>query len=230
MEIIAETREKFGKKNKQIRREKKLPAVVFKKGTESISLTIDLIQFTKVFKEVGETSLIDLKIGKDTKKVLVTEVQFDPVTDLPMHANFHEVDLKEKITAEIPVIVTGEEECSVIKNGEGMLLIVLDHIEVEALPTDLPPEFTVDISKLTEVEQTVTVGELEYDKEKVEITEHESDDIVIKIDYAQMAEEPEEEEVSEEEALEAIEVTEESGEREEGEEKEPGKTTEPTEE
>lgn len=213
MEINTEKREKFGKKTKKIRESLKVPAVIYAKGINSIPITIGKNQFLKVYSKAGETTLVDLKINGKTEKVLIAEVQTHPVTSEVIHVSFHKVDLKEKITAEVPVEVIGEKESPVLKSGEGMLLVLLSEIEVEALPTDLPSKFVVDVSHLTQINQAVAVGELQYDRKKVEIVDLELDDLVVKIDYAEMAEE-EEAVVTEAELVEKVEATEELSEEE----------------
>lgn len=231
MEIIAEKRKELGKKAKRLKKERKVPAVIFGKDFESIPLSVDLTQFKKIYREAGETSLVDLKFNGKSEKVLIKETQLHPVTLDPIHINFHKVDLKEKIRANVPVKVIGEEESPIIKSGEGLLLTLLSEIEVEALPADLPPVFKIDISLLSEIGQSVTVAELKFDREKVEVVDLESDELVVKIDYAEMEEEPEEE-ITEEELVEGVEAAEEREiKEEEGEkprEKEPEEEREET--
>lgn len=218
MQLQAEKREKLGKQNKALRKERKVPAVVYGSGLESTPLTIDLVEFVKVYKEAGETSLIDLKFNGSNEKVLVKSMQLDPVSLNPIHVDFFKVDLTEKIKANIPVEIIGEEECEIVKSGEGMVLVLLNEIEVEALPQDLPSKFEIDISGLKEIDAAVTVAELEFDKEKVELQGVEDEDMVVKIDYAAMEEE-EETEVSEEELIEGVEATAEKVEEEGDEDK-----------
>ena len=217
MELIAQKREKFGKKTESLRKQRQLPAVMFAKGIDSVPVTLDYISFVKVYNEAGETSLVDLVIDGKKEAVLVKDVQLDPVSMVPIHVGFHKVNLKEKITAEIPVEVIGEEENELVKSGEALVLVLLNEITVEALPMDLPSAFVVDVSKITEIGEGVTVGDLQYDRSNVEIVDNEDDEDVVKLDYAQMAEVEEEVPVSEEEAIEGIEATAE-GEKEEGEE------------
>ena len=121
MQILAEKREKLGKQSKKLKAVRKIPAVVYGSGLESTALEIDLINFGKVYKEAGETSLIDLKFNDSNEKVLIKEVQYNPVTLIPLHASFFKVNLKEKIKANIPVHVIGEEESPIIKSKEAYL-------------------------------------------------------------------------------------------------------------
>ncbi|OGC51016.1 hypothetical protein A3A69_01160, partial [candidate division WWE3 bacterium RIFCSPLOWO2_01_FULL_37_15] len=189
MEIAAENRTQLGKKSKKLRLDRKLPAVMFSKGVESLPLTVDFNQFVKLFNEAGETTLVDLKHGGSSEKVLIKDLQLDPVTGNPIHVSFQKVNLKEKITADIPVEIVGEEKNELLKSGEGLVLQLLNEITVEALPTDLPHKFEVDVSKITEVGEGLKISDLEYDREKVELIDHEPDELVVKIDKATMEEE-----------------------------------------
>jgi len=109
MELQVEKREILGSKVSRLRREGKLPAVIFGQGKPSIPVVVDLLNFTKVYQEVGESQVIDLRLeGGGSRKVLLTEIQQDPVTDRFLHANFHEVILTEKITATVPIEILGE--------------------------------------------------------------------------------------------------------------------------
>lgn len=215
MELIAEKREIFGKQAKGLKEENLIPASIFGKGLESVSIQIDYVQAKKVYMEAGETTLVDVKIDGDTTKVLFKEVQFDPISGRIIHIGFYKPNLKEKTQAQVPVEIIGEEENELVKSGEALVLTILDEITVEALPADLPHSFEVDVSNLAEIDAAVTVGELSYDKEKVEIVDLNPEDLVVKLDHAESLEE-EEEEISEEEALEGIEATEETA-KEEGE-------------
>lgn len=220
MEITGQKREETGKKVKKIRLDGGLPASVFGSGIESTPITLNLNEFIKVFREAGETSLVDLKVDKDEHKVLIKEIQFDPVTDQIIHVGLYKPDLTEKTEVQVPVEAVGEEQNELIKSGQGIVLLLMNEITVSALPTDLPDSFEVDVSDLAEIGDGVTIGQLQYDRDKVEIPDLEEDELVLKIDYAEMEEEEEEEELTEEEAIEQMEATEEKDEEEvEGEQK-----------
>jgi len=218
MELIGQKRKILGKKTKTLREDRLLPAVIFGKGLESLSITVGYNDFVKVFTKTGETSVFDIVVDNKKHPVLVKDVQRHHITSKPIHVGFYEVNLKEKINANIPVEIVNEEENALVKSGEALVLVLLNEIEVEALPTDLPENFTIDAIKLEGMDSTILVDDLEYDREKVEIMGIEPEEIVVKLDYAQMLEE-EEKEVDESEAMADIEATEEK-EPEEGEEKE----------
>ena len=219
MELIAEKREKLGKASKSLKKNGFMPAVIFGKGLESQAITVSQAEIEKAYNEGGETTLIDIKVGKDTEKVLFKELQEDPLTGKIIHAGFYKPNLKEKTEAQVPVEVIGEENNEFLKNGEAIVLMLTNEIAVEALPMDLPHAFTIDVSNM-QVGDTVTAAQLSYDTSKVSLVDLEAEDMVIKLD--KIEEQVEEEvAVTEEEALEKIEATEETAaeEGEEGEEK-----------
>ena len=173
---------------------------------------VDLNQFMKVYNTAGETDLIDLEFSGKKEKVLIKDVQLHPVSYKPIHASFFKVNLTEKIKANIPVEVVGEENCSILKTNEGVLLVLINEIEVEALPAKLPHAFVVDVSGLTAVGQTVDVKDLNYNKKDVELVGLKPEDHVVKIDSAQMVEV--EETVDEAAAIASVEATQELSEEE----------------
>jgi len=152
--------------NKQLRKDGILPANVYGAGEKSRMIKVQLKNFIKLHEEVGETGLVYLKIDDEKKEhpVLVDEVQLDGITDNPIHVTFKQVDLKEKITAEIPIELVGEFDLK-----EAVLVTVRDTIEVEALPTDLPEKFEIKIEELTEIGQAIHLKDLKYDHSKVEL-------------------------------------------------------------
>jgi large subunit ribosomal protein L25 len=222
MQIKADKREKLGKATRFIRRANLIPAVIFGKGMESIAITLGYNDFNKVYQASGETDLVDIEFGTDKYKVLIKNVQLDPVTDKISHVEFYKPDLTIKIEAQVPVEVFGEEENELIKNGTAIALQLLQEITVEALPEDLPHEFRVDVSKLSEFGQGITISELDYDKVKVSIPDIEPTEMVVRLDEVVIEEEPEEE-VSEEEAIAGVEATKEKPEEEGEEGEEAGK-------
>lgn len=219
MELKAIIRQVKGSQVKNLREDFKLPAVVYGLGNPSISLVLGYNEFIKVLRTSGLTSLIDLNIDGNNKKVMVKEVQKDPVSGKVIHVSFLEVNLKVKIKANIPVIVTGEEDCSVLKSGEGILNLIKQEIHVEALPTDLPHEFTVDVSGLENIGDEIKISQIAFDREKVSLVDDSEDDLVLNIDRPQ-EEVAEEAAVSEEEMIANLEASKEKKPEEETSEEE----------
>ena len=148
----------LGKKVRSLRASNVLPATVYGKSTKPVTIAISLSDFKKLYAEAGETGLIELTIDKHIHPVLIHTVQLHPVTRTILHVEFHEVDLKEKVHAEVPVECVGEPQA--IKDRLGVLLTLIDHIEVEALPAHLPEKITIDITHLSAVDEQVTVQNL----------------------------------------------------------------------
>lgn len=186
--LAAQARTATGRKVKKLRREGKIPANIFGKKTKSQAITLSLADFQKVYKEAGETGLVDIVISgeKTPRPCLIANVHLHPVTDLPLHADLHQVDLTEKVTAHVPVELVGE--APVVKDKGGLLITLLDEIEVEALPTDLPEKFEIDVTGLKEFNDAILVKDIKVDRSKITLTADAEETIV-------KAQEPKEEEV-----------------------------------
>ncbi|MDD5043467.1 MAG: 50S ribosomal protein L25 [Patescibacteria group bacterium] len=146
-------------KSYKIREKGKIPVVIYGKGIESRNLTVDYPLFNKIYKEAGESSLIDLKIGDaEPIKTLIQDVQFDPVKNTILHADFRQINMKEKITASIPLKFVGVAPA--IKDFQGVFVTNLHELEVECLPGDLIHEIEVDISPLKTFDEIIRVKDL----------------------------------------------------------------------
>jgi large subunit ribosomal protein L25 len=161
MQLKASPRQPLGKRSRRLYREGKLPAIVYGHNIEATAITLDRLEFQKVFVKSGRTHLVDLVLDGDggrTEKVLVREIQTHPRRQGPIHVDFYQVDLQEKIEVEIPVHITGE--AAPVKAGDGDILQPLHAIRVECLPTQIPEEFVVDISALDEIGSELRVSDL----------------------------------------------------------------------
>jgi large subunit ribosomal protein L25 len=190
--FTAQPRTILGKKTTQLRRQGLVPANLMGSGVESVAVSVGLSDFNRLYNQVGDTGLVYLTIDGEAqaRPVLIDVVHPEPISGNPQHVVFKQVNLKEKITAEIPVELVGEFAVK-----EAMLLTVHPTIEVEALPTDFPESFTIDISQFTEVGQAVTFNQLAFDRSKVTLMvgEEELDTPVVSV-------QPQQEEVIEVEA------------------------------
>jgi large subunit ribosomal protein L25 len=164
-----EPRTVTGRKVKSLRRLGTIPLNIYGKKTKSISAQIKLQEFNKLFDKAGETNLVYITVGteKEERPCLISHVQLNPVTDIVIHADFHQVDLTEKATAEIPVELIGESPAVSAENAT--IVTQVNHIEVEALPSDFPEKFVIDISKLAKVGDSFKVSDLKYDSKKIQI-------------------------------------------------------------
>lgn len=197
--IKAEKRKILGRKVKALRREGVLPANIYGKKIKSEAVKVISKDFTEVFSKAGETGLVDLVLEGKKRSVLIHNVQKDPITDTPVHADFLQVDLKEKVTAQIPIELTGESSAE--KEGKGTVVQYIDEIEVEALPTDLLEKFEVELSVLKKVKDVIKVVDLKVNKTKIDI-KNETNQIIVKVEPPRKEEEeikPEPEEAEGEE-------------------------------
>ena len=184
--LKAEVRKIEGRKVKNLRLQGVLPANVYGKKVKSVAVQVSLKDFEKVYSEVGETGLVDLEVGKEVRPVLVHNVQVNPVTDKPVHVDFLQVDLNEKVEAEVPVEISGESPAE--KQALGTVVQYINEIQVEALPRDLPENFVIDVSGLTEVDQAIFVKDIKADRSKVEL-KGDAEAIVVKVEPPQKIEE-----------------------------------------
>jgi large subunit ribosomal protein L25 len=146
MKLEANKRTLTGKAVSQLREKGLLPAVLYGKGQESVTLEVNEQAFLKVFKTAGESTLIDLAIDGKAEKVLIQDVAHDPLSDKIVHADFHKISLTEKMHAKIPLVFIGESHA--VKGLGGVLIKNVDELDVECLPTALVHEIPVDISKM----------------------------------------------------------------------------------
>lgn len=188
LNLKADQRKVTGRKVKSLREEGILPGVIFGKDVKSENIKLDEKDFEKVFSKAGETSIVEISLGKSKRPTLIKNVQKDPVNGKFLHVDFLQVDLKKKVSAQIPLELVGESPAE--KQGLGTVVQYLDEIEVEALPTDLLEKFEIDASKLEEVDQAIYVKDLKVDKSKMEVKEEE-DTLLVKVEPPQKEEEPE---------------------------------------
>lgn len=188
--LSVDVRKIVGRKVKKLRREGKIPANISGKGIKSLAIEMPVKEFKKIFAKVGETSLIDLEVVKETKTrpVLIHLVQIHPVTDEIQHVDFRQVDLTKKVIVSVPLEIIGVSPA--IAQG-GVLIQLLSEVEVEALPLDLPEKFSVDVSALETIGQGITLKDIKVDSSKVRILAENMDELVVKV------EEPTKEEVVE---------------------------------
>ncbi|MGD8342343.1 MAG: 50S ribosomal protein L25/general stress protein Ctc [Desulfobacterales bacterium] len=143
-----------------LRREGRIPAILYGPKTDPIMLSIDNKEFEQIVKKasIGSALLkLEIKNGQtDARSAMVKELQTHPVTGQFLHVDFYEVDLARKINAMVPVTVTGKSQG--VEDG-GILQIVRRELEVFCLPTAIPEAIEVDISEL-EIGGSIHVKEI----------------------------------------------------------------------
>lgn len=156
--LTVQPRTVFGKQLKKLRREGILPGNVYGKDFASTAVQLPLKEFKTLYSKVGTTGLVDLEINGKKHPVLIHNLAIDTMSHDPIHADFFIVNLKEKITSNVPIIAEGESPA--VDEKKGVLLQLLNEAEIEALPSDLPEAIYVDITKLAEVDDQITIEQI----------------------------------------------------------------------
>ena len=156
--LTVEKRDIRGKHTKTLRAAGKVPAVVYGPKQESLSLTLSLKEFEKVFKDAGESSVVALEgAAPQPISVLIHEIDHDPVTSEPRHIDFYAIEKGAKVMVAVPLVFVGES--AAVKAG-AILTKVLHEVEVEAEATHLPREITVDISVLANNDDQIHIRDI----------------------------------------------------------------------
>jgi large subunit ribosomal protein L25 len=202
IELQATSREARGNHNRALRRTGKVPAVLYGHNVDPWPIEAEARVLRRVWMHAGRTQLVDLKVdGGRAQKVLVREMQVDPRTGNPIHADFFAVNLREKLTADVPVVIVGESP-AVVDAKIGTLQQLITSLRIECLPSDLPSQFNVDVSVLMEIDAGIHVRDIVL-PEGVALVHIDVDELVVKVSALRLVTE---EEVEAAEAAEAAEA------------------------
>jgi large subunit ribosomal protein L25 len=170
-----------------LRRDGGMPAVFYGPKEESTSISVKAVDFKKVWKDAGESSIVVLKDASGAEhEALIHDVDVHPVSGVPRHADFYVIEKGKKLQVGTPLEFVGVAPA--VKDGSGSLVKVLHELEIEALPKDLPHDIQVDISSLATVDSQILAKDLVLPAGVTLITSPE--DVVAAI--AVVREEPEE--------------------------------------
>lgn len=144
--LSAEPRDRAGKGTaRQTRRSGRIPAVIYGGKQAPVMVTLETRTFTRVLHQPGFfTHLFDVTVGEESHRVLARDVQFHPVTDVPLHVDFLRVSADTKITVSVPVEFVGHEKSPGIKRG-GVLNIVAHEIELTCAADSIPEHIVVSL-------------------------------------------------------------------------------------
>jgi large subunit ribosomal protein L25 len=208
LSLAARPRAERGRHVRALRRTGYVPAVLYGAALPPQAIAAEAGALARIWARAGRSHLIDLSIdGKQASKVLIREYQIDPRTARPIHADFLAVNLLEKLAVDIPLTASGEAP-AVVDLKIGVLQQVVNSLRIEALPGELPPHLSVDVSGLSAVDQAVRVRDVVLPPGVTLVGHVDPDDVVMKIAALRVAAE----EVAPEGAAEA----EEAAGREEG--------------
>ena len=173
--LLATIREAKKSENKRLRRENKLPAVVYGKGYETKSIAVDGRELDKILKTHGETSLINLQVEDDTFPVLIKEVQRNTLKNSIDHVDFFKVSMDEEVEYNAPIVLVGDAEG--VKMG-GVLQHQKREIALKALPRDMLESVEEDISEM-KIGDALTVGDIKVDSKNTVLDD--PDEIIVSI-------------------------------------------------
>ena len=185
--LAAARRTVTGKKVAYMRRDGRLPAVVFGRGLESDSVSVDTHEFESLRRHVGPNTLIDLSVdGGAAAPVLVSEVQLHRVTRKPLHVDLYVVRMTEELTVDVALVSEGISDA--VENAGGTLLHVIDHVRVRALPDHLPESIRYSIESLATFDDAIHVRDLAIPSDATLLTD--LDEVVAKVLPPRVEEEP----------------------------------------
>ncbi len=165
IELKVTGREVLGKKVRFLRRQGITPVHLFGHGIESLSLQCDTVELQQVLGEAGQTKLVDLKLdGKKTPRTaVVRKIQRDTRNDALLHVDFYQVKMAEAVKVEVALVLVGEPPALRIKGN--LMVQDLSTLSIECLPAKIPTSIEVDLTALTEADQSLRVSDIELDKE-----------------------------------------------------------------
>ena len=175
--LNASKRDVTGKKVNALRREGKLPAVIYGKEVSSTPILLDYQEARQTLSEIGANTLINIDLDGEEHLALVRETQREIIRRNLLHVDFQAVSLDERISTTVPVRVEGEAPA--VSEYNALQVVELEELEVEALARHLPDFIQVDVSELTEIGDNILVQDLDV-SEEVKIMES-PDDIVVVI-------------------------------------------------
>jgi large subunit ribosomal protein L25 len=185
--LAATKRDVTGKKVSYLRQAGRLPAVVFGRGLESDSVSVDAHEFENLRRHAGNNTLIDLSVdGGAASPVLVYGVQTHRVTRRPLHVDLYVVRMTEELTVDVPLVSEGVSDA--VENSGGTLLHVIESVRVRALPDHLPQSIHYSIESLRTFDDAIHVSDLEIPGDATLLTD--GDEVVAKVLPPRVEEEP----------------------------------------
>ncbi len=142
----------------ELRKSGKIPAVFYGKKEASTPIQLSQAIFEKTLKEAGESTILHLEGNNIDVDVLIHDVDLDPVTDKPRHADFYAIEKGKTLEISVPLEFIGVAPA--VKELGGILVKVMHEVEIEALPKDLPHNITVDISSLKTFDDVIKAEDI----------------------------------------------------------------------
>lgn len=177
--IQAQSREASKNSARDTRDLNRVPGVVYGKEFASQLISVDASDILKTYRKAGESTLIDMDLDGKTIKVLIHDMDVDPVRTVIRHVDFYVVNLKEKTTVNVPLIFVGESPA--VKNHGAAFNKTVDHLEIRCLPTDIPHDIQVNIESLAKNHDHISVSDIDLDSSKFEVMHMNPDTVVCSV-------------------------------------------------
>ncbi len=176
-ELQVAPRTVLGKKVAALRRDGKTPGNVFGHRLESRAVEADTVALTQLLRGITRNAIINLKVDGEPapRTVVVRGLTRDPLSERLLHIDFYQVSMTETMRADVALVMTGTSDA--VTTLGGVLLQMLETVSIEALPADIPPQFEVDVSQITQLEGSIHVKDLGIDTSK--LTLHTDPDVVV---------------------------------------------------
>lgn len=158
MELTTQDRDVKGKKVRTLRDQGLIPAVFYGHGMENKNLSVDRKEFETVFREAGESTIVNLKIGLESRPVVIHDIDRDAISGEVVHIDFYGVRMDEEITVTVPLEFTGIAPA--IKEKGGVLNTSLTEVEVTSLPANLPHSLAISLESLTDIGSSIHVKDI----------------------------------------------------------------------
>ena len=158
IKLNLEKREDLGSAGaKKVRAQGLVPGIFYAKDAEPVAVAAKANELQKVVDVAGTSALVDVNVNGEDHKILFKEIQQHPYKNQLLHFDAYGVNLKEKIKLSIPVVVEGRDD---IRVQPSVLLQLLEEVEVECLPTNLPSEGVANVADM-QIGDTLTVADLD---------------------------------------------------------------------
>ena len=157
MELVAQKRDVFGKKLSALRKGGLLAAELYGRSLDNLHLSVVGKDVVKILKQGADKGVINLKIGQETRPVLLHRIARHPISDEILNIDFYQIRLNEMLKTKVPVEFTGDSPA--VKAG-GILVKAVQEVEVASLPGAIPRSLVVDLSRLVNIGDSFHVRDL----------------------------------------------------------------------
>jgi large subunit ribosomal protein L25 len=133
---------------RRVRRDGKIPAVVYGAGKDSLSVSVDPRVVSRILhSETGHNTIFDLALNGEQSKAMIVDWQYEPIKGKLLHIDLKRIAMDKVLRVSVPIFLTGE--AAGVKQEGGILEHILREVEIECLPADIPSHIDVDVSHLT---------------------------------------------------------------------------------